>query len=102
MPFFFIAPIWILVVVAGIGIFFSKRLRFLSSYLLLCSTLGLIVSFMLSLGLLMLTGKLLAEHLSYGWLALVAYFVGIPIGGIAGALLGFFLARALNRRLGWQ
>jgi hypothetical protein len=101
MLFFFILPVWFLCLIAGFGILLSQRLRFLSAYLLLGSTCGLLLSFVLSLGVLLLTGKFLGGT-SVAWLALVAYLVGIAIEGTIGVLLGLFLARTLNRRLGWQ
>jgi hypothetical protein len=99
MPFFFIVPIWVLCVAAGILCLFSSRLRFLSSYLVLGATLGLLSAFLLSLALLMLGARLLGGT-SVAWLALLAYLLGIIVGGVIGAVAGLILARGLNRRMG--
>ena len=99
MPFFFIVPLWLLFVVAGILLLFSSRLRFLSSYLVLGATLGLLFAFLLSLALLMLGAKLLAGT-SLAWISLLAYLFGIVVGGAIGVAIGLILARGLNRRLG--
>ena len=99
MPFFFIVPIWLLFVVAGILSSFSSRLRFLAAYLVLGATIGLIFSFLLSLALLMLGARLLGGT-SAAWISLLAYLFGILAGGVIGIVAGLILARALNRRLG--
>ena len=99
MPFFFIVPISLLFVAAGIVFLFIARLRFLSAYLVISAALGLAFSFLLSLALLMLVARLL-RGTSLAWLSLLAYLFGIGVGGIIGVIGGLFLARGLNRRLG--
>ena len=101
MPFFFIVPVWMLVVMVGVALLFSRRLRFLSSYLLLSSTLGLLLSFLMSLALLLIAGKVFGNT-SVAWIALLAYLAGMFVGGLIGIVAGLFVARKLNRRLGWQ
>ena len=99
MPFFFIAPLWLLSVVAGILFLFSSRLRFLSAYMVLGATLGLLCAFLLSLAFLMVGAKLLGGT-SVAWISLLAYLFGIGAGGVIGIVAGLILARGLNRRLG--
>jgi hypothetical protein len=99
VPFFFIVPIWLLFLVAGILLLFSSRLRFLSSYLVLSATLGLLFAFLLSLAFLMLGAKLLGGT-SVAWISLLAYLFGIVAGGAIGIVAGLILARGLNRHLG--
>jgi len=101
MPFFFIVPLWILSVLAGVTLLFSKRLRFLSMYLLLSSTGGLLLSFLVSLAFLFVAGKLVGGT-SMAWLALLAYLAGILLGGALGIIGGALLARNVNRRMGWH
>src|SRR5438874_7853807 len=101
MPFFLIVPIWALCVVVGVVLLFSHRFRFLSLYLLLGSTSGLLLLFLLSLALLFLAGKFLGGS-PIAWLALVAYLVGLAVGGAGGVAGGLLLARRINRRMGWQ
>jgi hypothetical protein len=99
VPFFFIVPVWLLFVVAGILFLFSSRLRFLSAYMVLSATLGLLFAFLLSLAFLMLGAKLLGGT-SVAWISLLAYLFGIGAGGVIGIVAGLILARGLNRRLG--
>ena len=101
MPFFFLLPLWAFCVLVGIGMLFFARLRFLACYVLLGSTGGLLVSFLLSLALLFFVGKFLAGT-KLAWLAAVAYLTAIPAGGLVGIAVGGLLAHRLNRRLGWS
>jgi hypothetical protein len=101
MPFFFLLPLWAFCLLAGIALLFSSRLRFLGTYILLGSTFGMLLSFLLSLALLFFVAKFLAGT-KLAWLAAVAYLAGIPVGGLIGSAGGAFLAYRLNRRLGWS
>ena len=99
MPFFLIGPICLLCVVVGALCLFSSRLRFLSAYLVLGATLGLLFAFLLSLAFLMGVAKLLGGT-SLAWIPLLAYLFGIVAGGAIGIVAGVLLARWINRRLG--
>jgi hypothetical protein len=102
MPFFFILPIWLLCVVVGLALCFFKQFRFLSSYLVLSSTGGLILSFALSTFLLWLGPRFLSN--ASGWAGLIliaAYLAGIAIGGFVGIIAGLLAARRINKRLDW-
>lgn len=109
MPFFFIAPLWFVFVVAGIGFCFFRRTRFLSTYIIICSTSGLIFSFISSLAALLPMALLLghagsssdASRLAGLALAGLGYVAGLAIGGLIGVAAGFFVARWVNRRLRW-
>jgi hypothetical protein len=101
VPFFIIVPIWAVFVIAGLWLLFWRRWRFVSVYLLLVSTFGLLLSFLLSTGVLFLAGKVVGGT-SLAWTALVAYLGGIVAGGILGMILGFLLSRWLVRQLGWR
>ena len=100
MPFFFILPMWCLCVFAGAALLFVPRLRFLSSYLLFGSTIGLILSFGLSLAVLFVTVRFFGRT-RIAWLAIVAYLAAIGIGGIFGIMAGLFVARRVNRKIRW-
>jgi hypothetical protein len=100
VPFFFIVPVWLLFIGVGTLCVFSSRVRFLSAYLVLGSTMGLLFSFVVSLSLLMLGARLLGGT-SAAWISLIAYLFGIVAGGAIGIVAGLMLARVLNRRLGW-
>lgn len=104
MPFFFIAPIWLLCVLIGLASLASSRLRFLASYLILGSTFGLLASFVLSTVPLLLVPKALAmvryEGSIGGILIVVGYVTGLLTGGLAGIAGGGVIACRLNRRFG--
>jgi hypothetical protein len=58
-----------------------------------------VLSFFLSLLLLMITAKVLSGN-KFAWLSLLAYLAGIGIGGIVGVLGGVPISLKINRRLG--
>jgi hypothetical protein len=67
-------------------------------YVLAMSTLALCVSFVLSYGV--LVGLALIAPQPGGWFAFVVlggYLIAIPIGGVIGAVAGFFFTRKLLR-----
>ena len=101
MPFFFIVPLWLGLCVVGAALLFWRRLRFLSPYIVLGSTMGLACSFAFSLVVLLTLGRLLGGT-SVAWLALVAYLVAIVIGGGVGVVAGLLLGRKVNSQLGWS
>ena len=107
MPFFFITPIWLVVIVVGICLFISRSFRYLSSYLILASTFGLITSFVISTAVLFLVPRAFTALglNSPGFLGVIAllggYLGGIGVGGIVGIIAGILLARRVNLRLGW-
>ena len=104
MPFFFIAPIWLLCVTAGLLMLLSSRLRFLASYVILGSTFGLIVSFLISTATLLLLAKLMAGLESDGSLggivSILGYLSGIVAGGAVGIVVGALTAHRVNRWAG--
>jgi hypothetical protein len=101
VPFFFIVPLWLLLLVFGTALVFSRRLRFLTPYIVLGSTIGLMCSVAVSTAVLLLLGRLLGGT-SVAWLALVAYLVAIVIGGGVGVIAGLLLGQQVNRQLGWS
>ena len=107
VPYFLILPIWFLFVVVGFAMLLTTRSRHLSTYVVLASTTGLIVSFILSTAIL-LAFPLLSEAigLKSGFLGplifLGGYLGGIAIGGAAGVIAGVRLARKVNGWLGWR
>jgi len=100
MPFFFIVPLWLLLLISGVALVFSPRLRFLTPYIVLGSTVGLVCSVAFSTVVLLLLGKLLGGT-STGWLAFIAYLIAIVIGGGVGVVAGLLLGQKVNRQLGW-
>jgi hypothetical protein len=100
MPFFFIVPVWAVCVLIGVALMLTKRFRFLSTYFLFGSTVGLLLAFGFSTAILMFLGKILGGS-NMAWLALVAYILAIGVGELGGLALGLLFARTLNRRIKW-
>jgi hypothetical protein len=98
MPFFFIAPLWILCLVVGGVMFSSARRRSLSLYLLFASTGFAVFSFVCSTLVLVASGKWPGLFWHSGLLTLVGYLGALLAGGAAGAAGGLALAYKLNRR----
>ena len=78
--------------------------RFLASYLILGSTFGLVASFVLSTGALLVVPRSLAiiryEGSLGGTVVVVGYMVGLVAGGVVGIVGGAVTAYRLNRRVG--
>jgi hypothetical protein len=98
MPFFFILPFWAIVASVAIVLLFVPRLRSAGIYVLLSSTGGLLLSFLLSTCVLILIPKL-PNTTAFRWLLVAGYLGAIPFGGLVGIVLGFFVARPMVRRL---
>jgi hypothetical protein len=102
MPFFFIAPIWLFCVVVGLALCFFRQFRFLSSYVILGSTGGLILSFALSTFVLWIGPRLLGSAGTWAGLMLIAaYLAAIAVGGLVGIIAGFLTARKINQLRHW-
>jgi hypothetical protein len=103
VPIFFILilPLWSLCVALGVAFCVSKSRRFLSAYLLCCSTAGLVLSITASIGGILLLTKLQnSGHLPQNSLGILILLGSTPFGAMLGVVIGFFAARAINRRLG--
>ena len=104
VPLFFILPLWLLCILIAIGLVFSSKYRFLTNYLILCSTGALIGCFIFGTLVLFGVTKVEGQHPS-STMALVFLITLIgagSVGGVVGLTSGFFLARWLNRILGWM
>ena len=109
MPFFILIPIWLLCVVIGLAMLASRQLRFLASYVILGSTFGLLVSFVLSTTALLLFAWL-APRIGHhrlgaigsllGYIGLLGYIIGLVGGGFIGTAVGALMAYRLNLRVG--
>lgn len=103
MQFFAIVPIWAVCMLLALIFFFIGPLRFLSLYLLFCSTLGLILSTAFPFCISEIAQLLPLEgHSDLQMFGVAALFLSIPFGFLVGAVTGFFLARFANSKLGWQ
>ena len=85
----------------------TPRFRHFSLYLMIGSTLGVIVSFVVSTGFLFLSGAFLNILGFKNWPALGAlimlfgYVGGIGVGGLIGIVSGLIIAQKLNHFIGW-
>jgi hypothetical protein len=108
VPYFFIVPLWLLCVIAGLAMLVTVRLRYMSLYVLIGSTLGLILSVVASTGFLFVSMALLSR-LKFGsespfgaFVVLAGYLFWIIVGGLIGIGLGAMIAFKLNRLIGWR
>jgi hypothetical protein len=111
MPIFFVGTAWLLAMILGTVCLFPRSLRYLSTHLILGSTIGFALSFILSTGpifLLFLVPEDTRVQLGEGMGAAgaVGLLLGYLLAMLAGCILGFFLgsrlALKLNLFLGWQ
>jgi hypothetical protein len=98
MPFFFIAPVWILCLLVGAVLFCFTKLRSLSLYILLASSGFTFLSFLCSTMVLLAAGKYPQLFWHSGLLAVGGYLVALLGGGVLGAVGGLALAYKLNLR----
>jgi hypothetical protein len=102
MPFFFILPIWFLCLIAGLGMMFSVRFRYLSTYLILSSTLGLVLSFLLSTAVLVLLPKVDLPSNVSGIVFILGCLAAMGAGGVLGIGASLLSAHTLNGKIGWR
>jgi hypothetical protein len=98
MPFFFIAPVWILCLMVGAVLFCFARFRSLSLYILLASTGFTVLSFLCSTTVLLAAAKWPQLFWHSGLLALGGYVGALLAGGMLGTVGGLALAYKLNLR----
>lgn len=101
MPFFFIFPLWIVLVVLAVPLFFIRRLRFLGTYVVVASTLAVLTSFVLSTLILFGVPRLLPAFRFSGVVVISLYVLSILGGGGAGLVLGVVFGHKVNKRFGW-
>ena|SRR5579863_4730915 len=100
MPFFFIAPLWILCLLGGAVLFCFPTLRSLSLYIVLASTGFAVFSFLCSTAVLLAAGKWPQLFWHSGLLALAGYAGALLVGGLFGTVGGLALAYKVNLRRG--
>ena len=97
-------PLWFLCVVAGVVLFCFKNSRFLSSYVFLCPTVGIVLAFALSTLVLWVLSANAEQHGCMGQMGCRRL---LPFGhwtGRSDRRSGWILrpARRINRGLHWQ
>jgi len=94
MPFFLIVPLWVLALIAGVIMLFTRSTRRAGIYVLTIATSATVVSFALSTAVLFLGAQASPQEPS--WIGIViigAYLAAIPIGGLVGAIVGLLVTR---------
>jgi hypothetical protein len=91
MVMFIVGKLWLFALVSGLILLFPRQSRFLAAYLLVGSTLGLLLAFV-CMGI---VSQFLGAETSLAPLAMAA-------GGILGVVAGSRIALKLNVVLGWQ
>ena len=100
MPFFFIVPVWLLIVLVAVPLFFLRRLRFLGLHIVVASTLAILISFTLSISVLVAGARLPTSRVN-GVIIFGLFVLSLIGGGVLGLVLGIFLAHRINTRLAW-
>jgi NADH:ubiquinone oxidoreductase subunit 6 (subunit J) len=100
MPFIFIVPVWLLIVLVAAPLFFLRRLRFLGVHIVVASTLAILISFTLSISVLVAGSRLPTSRVN-GVLIFGLFGLSLIGGGVLGLGLGIFLAHRINTRLAW-
>jgi hypothetical protein len=100
MPFFFILPLWVLAVILGIVMLCIRSTRQAGVYILTVSTFATFASFVLSTAVLLVGAQTGTNAPGWSGLAVVAgYLAAIPIGGLAGAIVGLLMTRKVLAQL---
>jgi hypothetical protein len=100
MPFIFIVPVWLLIVLAAAPLLFVRKLRFLAVHIVMASTMAILISFSLAISVLVAGGRLPVSRLN-GFLIFGFFALSLVGGGVLGLALGIFLAHRINTRLAW-
>jgi hypothetical protein len=95
MPFFFIAPVWLLCVVAGVVTLFFRNMRRYGLFIIVASTSAMVLALALSTGVLLALvkiGDVTGIQGGYAkFVAIILYLISIPaglfLGGVGGARL---------------
>jgi hypothetical protein len=97
MLFFFIIPIWLLFILAGIVLLFLPQHRRLGWYAIAGSTTATLASFFLSTAVLYFGAKVGASPTIkwFGLAVIGTYFFAIAVGIALGGIAGVFLTRKL-------
>ena len=64
MPFIFIVPVWLLIVLAATPLLFVRKLRFLAVHIVMASTMAILISFSLAISVLVAGGRLPVSRLN--------------------------------------
>ena len=100
MPFIFIVPVWLMIVLAAVPLLFVRRLRFLAVHVVMASSLAILISFTLAIAVLLAGGRLpVSRH--NGFVIFGLFVLSLIGGGVLGLVLGIFLAHRINLRLAW-
>ena len=100
MPFIFIVPVWLVIVLAAAPLLFIRRLRFLAVHIIVGSSMAILMSFTIAIAVLVAGGKLPVSRLN-GFVIFGAFVLSLIGGGVLGLVLGICLAHRINTHLAW-
>ena len=100
MPFVFIVPVWLLIVLVAIPFLFLRRLRFLGIHIVVASTLAILISFTLAISVLV-AGARLPTSRANGIVIFALFVLSLVGGGVLGLIIGIALAHRVNKRFAW-
>jgi|SRR3954454_18558522 hypothetical protein len=96
MAFFFILPLWLLLIIGGIVLICIRSARRFGIYLVVTSTSATTISFVLSTAVLFIAPRIVDRPPSWFAILTIGAYVGaIPIGGVIGAVAGILLTKKL-------
>lgn len=93
MPFFFIAPIWLLCVGVGVIMLFARRLRRIGYFVISVPTGATLASFLLSTSVFYVFPRVSSQsHPQWvGIAVIVSYVIALVLGAVLGAIASFWL-----------
>jgi len=100
MPFIFIVPVWLMIVLVALPLLFVRRLRFLAVHIVMASSIAIVISFTLAISVLVAGARLPTSRVN-GILIFGLFVLSLIGGGVLGLVVGIFLAHRINRRLAW-
>jgi len=100
MPFFFIVPVWAVLVAIGVVLLFFRHLRRIAYFVIAVPTGATLASFALSTSVLYFVPRLVQEsHPQWFGIALIAaYLISLVFGALLGAVGAFLLLLKLPAR----
>jgi len=92
MPFFFIAPVWLLCVGVGAIMLFVRRLRRIGYFVITAPTGATLTSFVLSTSVFYLFPRVLSKsHPEWSGVEVIAsYVIALIAGAVIGAIASFW------------
>jgi hypothetical protein len=99
MPFFFIAPVWLLCVGTGLILLFFRHLRTIGYFVIAVPTGATLVSFVLSTSVFFLIPSFTTPYPQWAGAAILSgYVIALAMGGLVGGAGAFLIVFRLTMR----